>query len=77
MTPMVFWASLVPWPSDTAAEEASCPIRNPRSVRSSPVRRNTSLMARMSTAESASPAPTRPPIRAWEEEVGMPSHQVA
>src|SRR5881275_2009620 len=30
ITPIVFWASLVPWASDTMDAEAICPSRKPR-----------------------------------------------
>jgi hypothetical protein len=29
MIPIVFWASFVPWASDTIAAEPICPSRNP------------------------------------------------
>ena len=35
ITPIVFWASLVPWASATIDEEATCNQRNSRSARSS------------------------------------------
>ena len=39
ITPIVFWASLVPWASATIDDEATWPQRNSRSARSSLKRR--------------------------------------
>src|SRR5919109_3942472 len=104
MIPIVFWASLPPWPRLKAAAETSCRRRNSPSTRAgvacrkihrlASISRNPrtmpssgdSTMNRMvfcrllafSTPKPAlaMPAPAKPPIRACEEEVGRPSHQV-
>src|SRR5215204_943029 len=104
MTPMVFWASLPPWPRLNAAADSSCSRRNRPSTRAGVDRWKIHRLASMSTnprampnsgdsgmnkmvfsrllASStpkpalATPAPANPPMRACEDEVGRPSHQV-
>src|SRR6266487_2940779 len=104
MIPMVFWASLPPWPRLKAAAESSCRRRNSPSTRRGVALRNAHRLASISrkprtmpnsgdrTMNStvfwrlaalitdqpalAMPAPTKPPIRACDDEVGRPSHQV-
>src|SRR5215218_7209887 len=104
MTPMVFWASLPPWPRLNAAADSSCSRRNRPSTRAGVDRWKIHRLASMSTnprampnsgdsgmnkmvfsrllASStpkpalATPAPAKPPMRACEDEVGRPSHQV-
>jgi hypothetical protein len=56
MIPIVFCASLAPWPRLNAAAEASWPWRKPRLSRStSRLRRNVQKMARVTTRPSARP----------------------
>src|SRR5215211_6562955 len=104
MMPMVFWASLPPWPRLKAAADNSWRRRNrpstlagvdrwkihmlasmsrnprlsPNSGDSGMNRMVFSRLARSSAPKPALaiPAPANPPIRACEEEVGRPSHQV-
>src|SRR5215216_7271066 len=104
MTPMVFWASLPPWPRLNAAADSSCSRRNRPSTRAGVDRRKIHRLASMSTNPRAmpnsgdsgmnrmvfsrlprsnapkpalaTPAPAKPPMRACDEEVGRPSHQV-
>src|SRR5829696_2667355 len=104
MIPMVFWASLPPWPRLKAAAETSWRRRNRLSTLAGVDFRNSHRLASMSrnprvipiSGDSAmnrmvfsrlaafrtlnpalaTPAPAKPPIRACEEEVGSPSHQV-
>src|SRR5215217_349926 len=104
MIPMVFWASLPPWPRLKAAAETSWRRRNRPSTLAGVDFRNSHKLASMSrnprtipnSGDSAmnrmvfsrlaafrtlnpalaTPAPAKPPIRACEEEVGSPSHQV-
>ena len=104
MIPMVFWASLPPWPRLNAAADTSWSRRNRRSTLRGAVRRNSHMIASISTKAKAMPsigdttmkttvfrrlgplttlqpalampAPMKPPIRACEDEVGSPSHQV-
>src|SRR5215204_5329268 len=104
MTPMVFWASLPPWPRLNAAADSSCSRRNRPSTRAGVDRRKIHRLASMSTNPRAmpnsgdsgmnrmvfsrlprsnapkpalaTPAPAKPPMSAWDEEVGRPSHQV-
>src|SRR5215204_1702767 len=104
MTPMVFWASLPPWPRLNAAADSSCSRRNRPSTRAGVDRRKIHRLASMSTNPRAmpnsgdsgmnrmvfsrlprsnapkpalaTPAPANPPMRACDEEVGRPSHQV-
>ena len=101
---MVFWASLAPWPNDTAADEMICSHLNGLASSfqcvsrcSTPTRnmaRNATVKATRgeSTIASAvfstllhlitsvppaeSPAPMRPPMRAWLDEDGMPNDHV-
>src|SRR5215218_2395748 len=104
MMPMVFWASLPPWPRLKAAAETSCRRRNRPSTRAGVARRNSHRLASMrvnpraipSSGDTAmnrtvfsrlaafrtlkpalaTPAPAKPPMRACDEDVGSPSHQV-
>src|SRR5829696_6629458 len=104
MTPMVFWASLPPWPRLKAAAESSWRRRNSPSTRLGLERRKIHMLASISrnprvmpsSGDSgiqrmvfsrlpasrtpkpalATPAPAKPPIRACDDEVGRPSHQV-
>src|SRR5215217_2452572 len=104
MIPMVFWASLPPWPRLKAAAETSWRRRNRPSTFAGVLRRNSHWLDSMSRNPSAipnsgdrtmnrmvfsrlaafrtekpalaTPAPANPPMRACEEEVGSPSHQV-
>src|SRR5215217_5980899 len=104
MMPMVFWASLPPWPRLKAAAETSWRRRNRLSTRAGVARRNSHRLASMSRNPRAipssgdramnrivfsrlaafrtlkpalaTPAPANPPMRACDEEVGSPSHQV-
>ena len=104
MIPMVFCASLPPWPRLNAAAETSCSRRNrwstlrgvdPLNSHSSPsISTNAknipssgdttmkitvfSKLGAFTTLQPAlaMPAPMKPPIRACEDEVGSPSHQV-
>jgi hypothetical protein len=104
MMPMVFWASLPPWPRLKAAAETSWRRRNSPSTLAGLVRRNSHRLASMSRKPRAIPnsgdktmnravfcrlavlrtlkpalaipAPAKPPMRACDEEVGRPSHQV-
>jgi hypothetical protein len=104
MIPMVFWASLPPWPRLKAAAETSWRRRNMLSTRAGVVRRNSHMLTSINTNPRtipnsgdramnrivfsrleafrtekpalATPAPANPPMRACEEEVGSPSHQV-
>src|SRR5215218_1733591 len=104
MMPMVFWASLPPWPRLNAAADNSCSRRNRPSTLAGLDRRKIHRLASMSrnprampnSGDSgmnkmvfsrllasrtpkpplATPAPANPPIRACDEEVGSPSHQV-
>jgi len=104
MIPMVFWASLPPWPRLNAAAETSWRRRNrwstlrgvePFNSQASPtISPNASaipssgdttmkmtVFCRLGPSTTlqpalATPAPITPPIRAWDDEVGSPSHQV-
>src|ERR687898_822318 len=104
MMPMVFWASLPPWPRLKAAAESSWRRRNSPSTRLGLERRKIHMLASISrnprvmpsSGDSgiqrmvfsrlpasrtpkpalATPAPAKPPIRACDDEVGRPSHQV-
>src|SRR5512132_945196 len=104
MMPMVFWASLPPWPRLKAAAETSWRRRNSPSTRAGVARWKIHWLASMSVNPRASPssgdnkmnravfsrlaafrtpkpalatpAPANPPMRACDEEVGRPSHQV-
>src|SRR4051812_48663976 len=53
---MVFWASLPPWASDTAAEDTSCSRRNRRSVRSTFARCSAARSTSMTIPPRSSPA---------------------
>src|SRR5437763_1557301 len=100
ITPMVFWASLPPWPRLYDAADSSCRRRNqvstlrggvftkiqdtasitiePRMKPSSGDRMiHSTVLIRPSPLSAwvpplATAAPTRPPIRACEDEDGMP-----
>src|SRR5215204_5625547 len=104
MTPMVFWASLPPWPRLNAAADNSCRrrnrpstlagvdrwkthrldsmSRNPRAMpNSGDSGMNRIVFSRLPRSSApkpalATPAPANPPMRACDEEVGSPSHQV-
>src|SRR5919109_5555291 len=104
MIPIVFWASLPPWPRLKAAAETSCRRRNSPSTRAGVACRKIHRLASISRKPRAipssgdsgmnrmvfcrlpasstpkpalaMPAPAKPPIRACDEEVGSPSHQV-
>src|SRR5215216_2282111 len=104
MMPIVFWASLPPWPRLKAAAETSWRRRNRLSTRAGVDRRKSHRLASMSRKPRAipnsgdrtmnrmvfsrlaalrtlkpalaTPAPAKPPMRACDEEVGRPSHQV-
>src|SRR5919197_1533187 len=104
MMPMVFWASLPPWPRLKAAAETSCSLRKSRSTSlgmeprkthnrasisanatarpaSGDTKMNSTVRCRLCVLTTlqpalATPAPTKPPISACDEEVGRPSHQV-
>src|SRR5215213_2674234 len=104
MMPMVFWASLPPWPRLKAAADSSCRRRNRPSTLAGLDRWKIHRLASMSRNPSAIPnsgdsgmnrmvfsrlprssapkpalaipAPANPPMRACDEEVGSPSHQV-
>src|SRR5919109_1353988 len=104
MIPIVFWASLPPWPRLKAAAETSCRRRNSRSTFAGVTRRKIHRLASINRKPSsmpssgdsamnrmvfcrlpafstpkpalATPAPAKPPMRACDEEVGSPSHQV-
>src|ERR1700710_3009375 len=104
MIPMVFWASLPPWPSEKAAAETNCSLRKTPSAKAGvdftklheTISTRTSARATPSAGETtmpatvfqtpdqitgfrpalATPAPIRPPIRACEDEDGMPPSQV-
>src|SRR5215216_7917739 len=105
MMPIVFWASLPPWPRLKAAAETSWRRRNRLSTRAGVDRRKSHRLASMSRKPRAipnsgdrtmnrmvfsrlaalrtlkpalaTPAPAKPPMRACDEEVGRPSHQVS
>ncbi len=55
MMPMVFWASLAPWPRLKSAAETSCRRRNQRSTGPGAARRQTHSTVTMSRAPSAKP----------------------
>src|SRR5215218_4843847 len=104
MMPMVFWASLPPWPRLKAAADSSWRrrnrlstragldrwkihrldsiSRNPRAIPNSGDRgMNRMVFSRLLASSTpkpalATPAPAKPPMRACEDEVGRPSHQV-
>src|ERR1700709_1388623 len=104
MIPIVFWASLPPWPSEYKAEVINWVRRKLRSALLAETRRNSQETRTISSKATAMPsmgarkipkvvlmtpaqitalkpalvmpAPSRPPIRAWLEEEGMPSIQV-
>jgi hypothetical protein len=104
MIPMVFCASLPPWPRLNAAADTSCNRRNRWSTLRGVEPLNNHIRASISTNAKnmpssgdtrmktivfwklaplttlqpalATPAPTTPPIKACDDEVGRPSHQV-
>src|SRR5438445_806240 len=55
MTPIVFWASLVPWPRLTSADDTSCSRRNSRSTGAGVARRKIQYIASMSANPSRRP----------------------
>ncbi len=105
ITPIVFCASLAPWPNETAPAETSCSTLNGRALSGSlnsfcePATR---YIARKATVNATNgeamiatavfcteaqsiasippadrPAPTSPPMSAWLDDEGIPTHQVA
>src|ERR671914_723963 len=83
ITPMVFWASLVPCASASSPPDTTCPPRNPLVTgvgRSLPTIRYSTRIEMPPTANASvgatSAAPTIPPISAWDELDGSPKYQV-
>src|SRR5213594_3515018 len=87
MIPIVFWASLVPWPRLYAAAETSCSRRKSQSTRpgwaSLKIHTVASIIAKPTVSPITDPnpafataAPANPPINACDELVGNPQYHV-